>query len=457
MATYEELYGQLTGTDFVVYSTVCAEDPFKRHITYRNKNGLTGTLSAAACAHLCITHADLPKIIPAEDLACAIKESSTNSAVWSTIDIAANGGLVATVGSGTNIDFKGSVDTFAALPVEGNRSGDIYQVVDEDYAEYIWVEKTGVGFCWDKFGSAFSMTNYYTKSEIDEKMKNVAVGNLNEHVSNSDIHVTSDEKASWNAKAEESDIEAAVVNEANVRSAAIKNLDDSINFGKLINRIWIYGDGVYDLNLMVEPGMYYCSKDANVVGQSMLNIPEGASEGCLLVLKNSQIFWEGGSKKGRTYYRYQTGAGPVVTEYTEEWTASAQLADLELVRTDIASLQAEIDALKSGNGTSDAKIPNIQFIEGGTVQAPVMINLAAGTWYVAITPFTGSLPETPSNGTIIQVSYEHGQENMKVIPSGSDTINGVAAPCLIGISGDGTFVDNESHRFIYHSGNWILL
>ena len=30
MATYEELYGQLTGTDFVVYSTVCAEDPFKR-------------------------------------------------------------------------------------------------------------------------------------------------------------------------------------------------------------------------------------------------------------------------------------------------------------------------------------------------------------------------------------------------------------------------------------------
>ncbi len=455
MATYEELYGQLTGTDFVVYSTVCTEDPFKRHITYKNKNGLTGTLSAAACAHLCITHADLPKIVPAEDLACAIKESSTNSAVWSTIDIAANGGLVATVGSGTNIDFKGSVDTFAALPVEGNRSGDIYQVADEDYTEYIWVEKTGVGFCWDKFGSAFSMSNYYTKAEIDEKMKDVAVGNLEEHVSNNDIHVTIDEKTSWDGKAEKSDITSAISAEAVSRSNAIAALDESIDFGKLINRIWIYGENIYDLNRMVKPGMYFCSKNAADVGQAMVNMPEGAYEGCLLVLKNSQIFWEGGTNKGRIYYRYQTGAGQSVSEYTEEWNASAQLSDFELVKSDIDTLKSDVAQLKASSGES--RLPNIQFIEGGTVQAPAVVDLVAGTWYVAITPFTGTLPEAPINGTIVQLSYEHGQENMKVLPAGNDTINGEAQPCLVGISGDGTLVDNESHRFVYHSGNWILL
>ena len=460
MATYSEVYAQLTGTDFIVYSAVCHDDPFKREICYKNLNGLTGTLSALACHCLGVTEEDLPKIVSASDLACAIKDSSNNSFVWKTIDIAANGGIVASTGSDRALEFKGSVPSSADLPMEGNSVGDVYQVANENYTEYVWIEKEGEGCCWDILGgggSGIDTSIYYTKTEIDAKFNSISNAGLDQHIADTNVHVTSDEKASWNAKAEESDIEAAVGNEATVRSAAIKNLDDSINFGKLINRIWIYGNGVYDLNLMVEPGMYYCSKDANVVGQSMLNIPEGASEGCLLVLKNSQIFWEGGSKKGRTFYRYQTGAGPVVTEYTEEWTASAQLADLELVRADIDSLQAEIDALKSGNGTSDAKIPNIQFIEGGTVQAPVTIDLAAGTWYVAITPFTGSLPEAPSNGTIIQVSYEHGQENMKVIPSGSDTINGAAAPCLIGISGDGTFVDNESHRFVYHSGNWILL
>lgn len=460
MATYSEVYAQLTGTDFIVYISVSPEDPFKRVVSYKNLNELSGTLSALACHYLNIEEADLPKIVPAADLASAIKLSSNNSIVWKSIDIAANGGIVTVVGSDKVLEFKGSVSNYSDLPKEGNSTGDVYQVSNENYAEYVWVEKEGEGFCWDVLGgggSGIDTSIYYTKSEIDAKFNSISHAGLDQHVADTNVHVTSDEKASWNAKAEEADIETAVTNEANARAAAIKTLDASINFGNLINRIWIYGSNVYDLNLMVEPGMYYCSKDANVVGQSMLNIPNDASEGCLLVLKNSQIFWEGGSKKGRTYYRYQSGAGPNVTEYTEEWTASAQLADLELVRSDVDILRSEVEALKTGGATGDAKIPNIQFIEGGTVQSPAAIDLAAGTWYVALTPFIGALPEAPTNGTIIQVSYEHGQENMKVIPSGSDTINGAAAPCLIGISGDGTFVDNESHRFIYHSGNWILL
>ena len=104
-----------------------------------------------------------------------------------------------------------------------------------------------------------------------------------------------------------------------------------------------------------------------------------------------------------------------------------------------------------------AKMPKVAFIEGGTVANPAEVNLSDCTWYIAVTPFRGTLPAAPANGTVVQISYEVGQENMTVVPAGSDTINGSQNPCLIGVAGDGTFVSNETHRFVYRSGNWILL
>lgn len=118
----------------------------------------------------------------------------------------------------------------------------------------------------------------------------------------------------------------------------ITALDNSIIFKKLIDRIWIYGSDVYDLNYMVGTGIYYCSTDASVVGTAMTNMPEGTAEGILIVTKNSQVFIEGGTAKGRMYYRYETGAGAEVTQYTEAWVAGAMLSD-------VTSLDAEIKAI----------------------------------------------------------------------------------------------------------------
>lgn len=118
----------------------------------------------------------------------------------------------------------------------------------------------------------------------------------------------------------------------------ITALDNSITFKKLIDRIWIYGNDVYDLNYMVGTGIYFCSTDASVVGTAMTNMPEGTAEGILIVTKNSQVFIEGGTAKGRMYYRYETGAGAEVTQYTEAWVAGAVLSD-------VTSLDAEIKTI----------------------------------------------------------------------------------------------------------------
>lgn len=288
MACFNDVYAQLTGTDFIVYVVVCPEDPFKRSIAYKNLNGVSGTLNSAAFTELNVCTDDLPVIVSAADLACAIKAGSPSTVIWNTIDLA-HGGIAATAGSGNLFSFKGSVLNRADLPSTGNSVGDVYQVASEDYAEYVWIENVNGEFEWDLLGSngngSVDLKNYYTKQEVE-------------------------------------------------------------------------------------------------------------------------------------------------------------------------ALIAEISESKNGNVSA---LPTIVFIDKGTADTPESIDLVAGTWYVAVTPFAGRLPNAPENGTVIQVSYEHGQENMKVLPSGSDTINGTPNPCLIGISGDGTLVDNESHRFVYYSGNWILL
>lgn len=823
MATYSELKAQLTDSQFIVYLALASTDSFKRVVVYENNAGLTGTLSAVGLGVANLTLEDLPAIVEASVLADAIRTGTRNKIVWNTIEVAAQTGVIDGGGSGeidqdqltaimesidTKVDaktksmfkYKGHVNTVSDLPASGNEEGDVYRVDSEGEAEYVWIE--GDNAHWEFVGKTFDLTNFYTKSEVDNAVGGVAdavtaLGNA------TDTKFAAEEAARIQAV---NAVANSVAAEESARVAAVQSVDEKISFAELINRIWIYGENVFDLNLMVKPGMYYCSSDASVVGNAMTNMPDGTAEGCLLVLKNSQIFWEGGTNKGRTYYRYQTGAGPNVSEYTEAWTASAMLSDVEKLKeyllelnrlqvsanetqnesireltdahydleekvsgiaerldytafevyatdavipagtvdpdteiaykfdvpanmtesiklrtickvedsdvvidwgdgditnvsdvdpstvevdgneynvvvahtyattgkyivkifgrkyfgfgsgqqsivsrmldhdlpiakhisftgnlafnsykllkidvptymlsaglfncssmfsniknlhtatglryfqssirnftyafngnrafestdfifpgyvrdgaigyafadcvelsadinklipsggfvgatydinkvfynckklygtvpasklwenTDIvwtntanafagcsdairaqvptswggtnteieAKLQSgyfrklrkfDIEALESDvtnikDALNDARVPNVQFIDGGTQESPAVVNLQSGIWYVAVSPFTGTLPESPSDGTIIQISYEHGQANMVVVPAGSDTINEAPNPCLIGVTPEGVPVDNESHRFVYRAGNWILL
>lgn len=260
MATYESLYAQLKGSDFIVYLAVCDDDPFKRRVAYKNLNGLEGTLNSAAFSKLGLEYSNLPAIVPAADLAEAIKSSTHTTVIWKSIDIAANGGMISGGGGSGMFHFKGSVLNHNDLPDEGNEVGDVYQVASEDYAEYVWVEKNDGSFAWDPIG------------------RNITT----------------------------------------------------------------------------------CAEKAVI-------------------------------------------------------------------------------------------------ISGGSVAEPAIVSLEAGRVYLAVSPFTASLPESPENGTIIRIGCAQGQENMSIVPSGNDTVAGSSNPCIIGVALDGSYINNEYCQFIYYAGNWTVL
>ena len=158
----------------------------------------------------------------------------------------------------------------------------------------------------------------------------------------------------------------------------ITALDSSIIFKKLIDRIWIYGSDVYDLNYMVGTGIYYCSTDASVVGTAMTNMPEGTAEGILIVTKNSQVFIEGGTAKGRMYYRYQTGAGSEVSEYTEDWVAGAMLSDVTSLDTEIKAI---IGTLPAGKTVAEA----IADAASSASELRTAVEATAGAGAIAVT------------------------------------------------------------------------
>ena len=129
-----------------------------------------------------------------------------------------------------------------------------------------------------------------------------------------------------------------------------------------------------------------------------------------------------------------------------------------------SSIQSRIDSgyyNKVNKGLLDeamSKMPKIEFIDGGENSSePIEVMLNDCTWYIAVTSFTGMLPSNPVNGTVVQISYDHGQADMKVMASGNHTINNSHDACLIGVNDDGTITPySDTHRFVYRNGNWIL-
>ena len=66
---------------------------------------------------------------------------------------------------GTIFNLKGSVATVNDLPSTGNTAGDVYYVQSES-AGYIWINDNGT-LRWEELGMTVDLTNYYTKTEVD--------------------------------------------------------------------------------------------------------------------------------------------------------------------------------------------------------------------------------------------------------------------------------------------------
>ena len=62
---------------------------------------------------------------------------------------------------GTVYRYKGSVSSYDTLPTEGQKNGDVWNVLDTG-ANYAWT-----GSYWDKLSETIDLTGYVTKEEYD--------------------------------------------------------------------------------------------------------------------------------------------------------------------------------------------------------------------------------------------------------------------------------------------------
>jgi len=61
------------------------------------------------------------------------------------------------------LDYKGTKDTYDALPTEGNKKGDVWNVVAAHGTTPAWD-----GAKWDPLGGTIDLSGYYTKSQVDD-------------------------------------------------------------------------------------------------------------------------------------------------------------------------------------------------------------------------------------------------------------------------------------------------
>lgn len=66
------------------------------------------------------------------------------------------------------LDYKGTKDTYDALPTEGNKKGDVWNVVAAHGTTPAGTNYTWDGAKWDPLGGTIDLSGYYTKSQVDD-------------------------------------------------------------------------------------------------------------------------------------------------------------------------------------------------------------------------------------------------------------------------------------------------
>lgn len=82
--------------------------------------------------------------------------------------------------------FKGSVENYSDLPTSGNEVGDVWDIINADPTNNIKAGDNVVwtGTTWDNLGGITDLSNYYNKSEIDNKLTtiNQSISNINNNL-----------------------------------------------------------------------------------------------------------------------------------------------------------------------------------------------------------------------------------------------------------------------------------
>jgi hypothetical protein len=65
------------------------------------------------------------------------------------------------------LDYKGTKDTYEELPAEGNKKGDVWNVVGAHGTTPAGTNYAWDGAAWDPLGGTIDLSGYYTKSQVD--------------------------------------------------------------------------------------------------------------------------------------------------------------------------------------------------------------------------------------------------------------------------------------------------
>lgn len=66
------------------------------------------------------------------------------------------------------LDYKGTKDTYDALPSEGNKKGDVWNVVAAHGTTPAGTNYAWDGAAWDPLGGTVDLSGYYTKTQVDD-------------------------------------------------------------------------------------------------------------------------------------------------------------------------------------------------------------------------------------------------------------------------------------------------
>ena len=66
------------------------------------------------------------------------------------------------------LDYKGTKDTYDALPTEGNKKGDVWNVVAAHGTTPAGTNYAWDGSSWDPLGGTIDLSGYYTKTQVDD-------------------------------------------------------------------------------------------------------------------------------------------------------------------------------------------------------------------------------------------------------------------------------------------------
>ena len=197
MPTPSELWPTVTGSDVLIWAALDRKDTTRRIALYKNRAGITGRLTAKQLYALGETIESLPVVKPAKAVAAALRVGYPPQFRWDYFDfilsstteaqdaaladavqqavskmtadlLDAKNELVAEIATqvASVFRYRGSVQSLEDLPTENNVVGDVYQVVDEEYSEYCWIEPAE-GAHWEYLGKIIDLSPYLEKSEYN--------------------------------------------------------------------------------------------------------------------------------------------------------------------------------------------------------------------------------------------------------------------------------------------------